>query len=266
MDSQTHDTSMYKTILNPILVVTFLLFLTPSSFAEKLRVYIEAIHHRPAIDLVEKIRPFLNKTAVLTSNGYNLIIKADYKNYLIAKILIRQFDQPLKKLKISVSQDNRFLSQSNSSFHTNIKIINSESKRRRDKIKTIVTLEGKAAFIQTSQSFPIVSQQNTNQQVSHSVKYKKLNSGFYVLAKLHGNSVSLSIATQRQALSRSGGGQFHSQTQSTQLSGPIGKWILLGGHSLHNTTSSSAKNRQIITTQKSNEKSASIYIRVDIIP
>jgi len=227
------------------------------------RIYVEAVYHRPATDLVKLIKPFIDQPSVLKSVDSNLIIKANYKNYLLIKQLIRQFDQPLKKLKISISASPNRFDQTSSNVKNIILTINSNSKRNKDKIRTIIATEGYPAFINTSRSFPVLTQSTNANGTTSSTKYKHLNSGFNVITKIHGDTATLVIYAQTQALSRAGGGHFNSQQSHTKITIPLDQWTRIAGG---NDTPNRSQSSLIISTKNRNQASDSLYIKVKLLP
>jgi hypothetical protein len=107
--------------------------------------------------------------------------------------------------------------------------------------QNLQVLEGSSAFIRTGQSVPVrqplVTRTIINgrvvENVSNTVEYRDVTTGFYVLPRLAGDRVTLDINPQRDTLARPEQnlprGSVNVQQASTTVSGRLGEWIEVGG-------------------------------------
>jgi len=132
------------------------------------------------------------------------------------------------------------------------------------------TLEGQWAFIQTGQKVPYYSSTITPFEKSNKhYPYRKNNvelvdvsSGFEVLPRLNGQSVSLNIRPQNQSLNKRYPGQINTRSVNTTVSGQLDQWIFLGD--ISNTINT--RTQGFIYKNKGRSESNSGYmIRVSII-
>lgn len=99
--------------------------------------------------------------------------------------------------------------------------------------QTIRALEGREAFIRVGQSVPVRGQQvrrtvvggQVVEQVVNTTEYREVATGFYVLARVAGDRVTLDVSPQRESLSRQAPGAVDVQSVVTTVSGRLGEWI-----------------------------------------
>ncbi len=96
----------------------------------------------------------------------------------------------------------------------------------------VQVLEGNVAFIRAGQSVPVPSRQvvQTPQgtQIVESTQFRDFNTGFQVLPRVSGDTVTVEINPQRE---RASGfrGAGNVQGMSTVVSAPLGEWMEIGG-------------------------------------
>ncbi len=131
---------------------------------------------------------------------------------------------------------------------------------------TVTTLDGQPAYIQTGQSVPIPSQ---NTIVTHNgvivqdtLEYRDVTSGFYVLPRLTGDSVTLLIAPQLSKVNQGNNLSFDIQQVETTVNGKLGQWMEIGG-----IDQSSQDNRSIIlgSSKRTRQERHTVLIKVDEI-
>lgn len=227
--------------------------------------YIETIYHRPALELVPLIKPFLSQQGKIKHLDASLIIRTDYKNYIQIKQLIRQFDQPPRKIRISLRQSSAQTVSDDMAADSRDTIINSESRRRNATVKMLITRENTPAYFNNSFSFPVASQVSSShspQLSQQTIHYHTIKSGFYVLATLHGDTVTIAITTSKASLHPQAGGRYSSQASQTRLTGPLDKWLLISGHNNSTTNHSS---RHVISTKSRKHNHINTYIKIEAL-
>lgn len=113
----------------------------------------------------------------------------------------------------------------------------SHSAERERGTQTVRVLEGREAFVRIGQSLPVREFQvrrtvvggQVIEQVVEGARYREAASGFYVLARLVGDRVTLDIRPQHEAFSTETPGSIQFQRLVTTVSARLGEWIEIGG-------------------------------------
>ncbi len=131
----------------------------------------------------------------------------------------------------------------------------------------VQTVEGRAAFIQTGQSVPFAAPQTIITPAgiiaTDSVQYRDITSGFYVLPRLAGEQVTLSIAPQLASLDERTPGIINTQNLATTITGRLGEWLDIGGvdHS-----SQRHERRHLTSSNNSRRENRRIQLKVVELP
>jgi hypothetical protein len=102
------------------------------------------------------------------------------------------------------------------------------------KSQQVQVLEGKRAYIQAGTAAPIpqrqIVQSPRGTQVIDTTGYRNVTSGFYVLARVSGDRVTLEIGAQNDSISSDQRGYPAADIQqaATTLSGRLGEWLVVG--------------------------------------
>jgi len=101
-----------KMLIN-LVVMLLVLASSFASHAQAEAMLLEKIklQHKPAGDIIPLIEPFLPENAVISGEGYKIILKTTAENMPQVKQLIADLDTPLQQLRISVSLDPAVLQQ-----------------------------------------------------------------------------------------------------------------------------------------------------------
>jgi hypothetical protein len=101
-------------------------------------------------------------------------------------------------------------------------------------MQRVQVLEGNVAFIRAGQSVPVPSQQVVQTpygtQIVQSTQFRDFNTGFQVLPRVSGDTVTVEINPQRERPGRYPG-TGNVQSVSTVVSAPLGEWMEIGGAS-----------------------------------
>jgi type II secretory pathway component GspD/PulD (secretin) len=126
--------------------------------------------------------------------------------------------------------------------------------------------EGSEGYIETGESIPYFSgsywRGGRHGIVEGGIDYKDINTGFYVLPRVHSEQVTLDVSPYKQSQSRKRGGNIETQSASTRITGQLGQWLAIGGIS-GQTQSSSTRIGSYGSTQS--RDSASIWIKADLV-
>lgn len=219
------------------------------------------LRHRTAAELLPVIQPFLEPHERASDWGFQLIIQAEPNKIDEIRQLLEQMDKPARRLLISVdSNDSGISHDSQTALHGRLSTrgsdgrinIKRQSTRTSDSgIRSIQTLEGSAALIQSGQQI----HENNWSRDRHGRPYQSTNQrnlvqGFYVVATVHGDSVTLELSNENDRLDGQNRQITRSQSTSTRISGPLNQWIQVGAiHSTENSEQSDilAKSRNYST-------------------
>jgi len=254
------------------------------------------LHNRPAEEIIPIVRPMLGAGEVITGQGFKLFLRSSAETLEQVEAMIDVLDAAAKMLQISVFQgskrdlealridanlqiegDNTSVdigsSNDNSAGSVNYNSgnvsggVDASNTRERSYNKPVHSLrvsEGREGFIETGEQIPYftgVSRIAPGTTVG-STEYKNVTTGFYVLARIHGDGVTLQISPFKNSLSKTNAGNINTQSASTVISGPIGRWLQIGGVSEESSGSQSGIGSYGSTQGKSRDR---IWIKADLV-
>lgn len=229
---------------------------------------IVTLKHRSAEELLPVIRPLLDQGEVASGVNYQLILRTSPHHLAQIKKLLERIDIAPRRLKITVMQnvDSETIARLtglsvsaglNREAHitvpggNNRSGLNVELGQGQDKLKAQVAstrsleddrktqqlqvLEGNHALVRSGQNVPVSQRQVIRHpwgtQVIDSTQYQEVSSGFYVLPRLNGDTVTLEISAQNDSLAPDGGtlaAPVRGQQISSTVSGRLGEWLVAG--------------------------------------
>jgi hypothetical protein len=244
-----------------------LLVCLSSGWAEQ-RLEVIPLQHRLVEDVVPILRPLVEPGGSITGMSNQLIIKASPGNIAELKQVLASIDRPPRRLMITVRQD--VSGSDTSRDHgisgryrqgditvradrldriregAAVGIEDDDGNRLRYHIQDqagtrddrhtfrIQATEGYPAYIQTGQSIPIPERSTHigpgGVIVQDGVHYHDATSGFYVLPRVQGDTVTMQIAPHLTTVQH--GHQppvIRMQDVQTTISGRLGEWIAIGG-------------------------------------
>lgn len=239
------------------------------------------LKHRTAAELLPVINSFMEPYERATEWGYQLIIQADDKKIEEIKQLIEQIDTPARRLLISVD------TQGNSSNHDNqfgaqgrikgkqgevvigdgnsnrVEIKRYSSQEQNSGVRSVQTLEGSAALVQTGQEIQqrhwSVEQNGRPQQQT---SQRNLAQGFYVTATVQGDWVTLELSNQDDRLNAQQQHITETQSTNTRISGRLNEWISVSNiDAQQNSTSRDTLSRSKTYSTNNNE----LRIKVELL-
>jgi len=224
------------------LILVFILIFNSTSLADSTEMAIFPLIHKPAVDLVDLIKPLVGKQGSATAFSDKLIVRAPGNKLEEIRWLISELDKPARNLliEVNVSRTRQTNGQGtgitgnigNKIKHSHIHGHQASTQGKGASQQRIRTIEGHAALIQTGESVPIyqVKQESHGKDTiqSYEVQHKEVTRGFFALPRLHGDQVTLEIHQQAdQASTRTM--HFNTQKASSIIRGKLGEWIELGG-------------------------------------
>lgn len=258
-----------------VLALILALALPVRAFAATLHLHVIELQHRSAEEAIPLVKPFVAAGGAVTGTGYKLIVRTTDENFTAIQQLIAEIDTAPRQLMVTVrqssdssgrSQGARINGQIRSdngqlSVRGQGQVYSTESRDSNPGEQRLQVQEGQWATIHVGQSVPIVSRQVLpNGSINDTVQYKAVTSGFDVLARVHGDLVTLSIRPIKAALSPQGGGIIDEQQAQTTVSGRLGTWITLGGIS---ETRSRSGSGTVYQTESHSNQVGTISVRVD---
>lgn len=215
------------------------------------------LRHLTAEQAVELVKPFIEKEGALSGHNNQLIVRTTAENLAQIREMLKALDIAPRRLLITVKQD-RLIEQADNEISTRggirsgdvhisagkpgtkprdgaeVRIIRSDALAQDKNAQQVQVLEGSAAFIEIGQSIPVAERTVegggiTNPRLYNSITYKNVTTGFSVLPRVSGDTVTLEVAPQRAAPSAQGGGRIDTAQMHTTVSGKLGEWIDIGG-------------------------------------
>jgi len=185
------------------------------------------LSNRTSAALLPAAQNFIGKDGTVSAYGNQLIVNAEPDKIQGLRALLSQLDTPSKRLLITVDT-NENNQQSNGDNQTQIITYSTES--RDGGIQQIQASEGVPALVQVGQSVPLTTTQpDAYGRPQNQTQYRNVTQGFYVTASVTGETVHLSISTNRDRMSQERPDVVNVQSTDTTVSGRLGEWIPLAG-------------------------------------
>lgn len=274
------------TIVKTAIFVSFLLALG----ATHAELEIIPLRHRTVDQVLPVLQPLVEPGGVLTGQNNQLIVRTSARNLAEIRRVLASLDTPQRRLLISVrfgsnarSRDqaleargtvrsgdvtisNRPVPSNQTSVTIGARASDSFSREQVD--QRIQVLEGGRAYISTGESRPIrqgiVTVTPSGSTVTQGTDFQDASTGFEVVPRLSGDTVTLDIAPQRETfggpVGRGGASTVQSQRAATTVSARLGEWFEIGGVG----EASDASARGIGSRRAASTSSArQIWVRVD---
>ncbi|MGA7802387.1 MAG: secretin N-terminal domain-containing protein [Gammaproteobacteria bacterium] len=256
------------------------------------------LHHRSASEIIPILRPLLAQDEAMTGTGYQLIVRAAPARMQELEAVVHQLDKAPQRLRITVRRASRSQMKAlgldagggagtgrarvystdrgvgpglnvvhrGADGEVHSRVLSTESRDTHNDVQQLQVVEGRDALIRFGLSFPVpqqsVSWVNGQPVVQDTLAYKDIGSGFYVRARIKGDTATVDISPQRQALAPEGGGMITSQQLTTTVSGKVGHWLDLGG-------AAGATDQQdagtVYRTEQRGESRDRVWLKVDIV-
>lgn len=249
-----------------------------------------ALQQRPAAEVAEVLKPLLAPQESVSGDGYTLILNVEPSRLDDLRATIATLDRAPRQLRISVRQqlatDDRMTrggvvanvgdgrsrvivgapdaGSGASARYGGVGVYGADPQgRQRDSTEqTVLALEGRPAHIAVGLDAPIDGTcENGYGERQPCTEYRDVSTGFDVLARLDGTGVMLDVSPQAQHLTRNGMVAF--AAAQTQLHGPLGQWIEVGG-----VVSSAGESEDdvLASTARRSRSARRIAIKVELVP
>jgi type II secretory pathway component GspD/PulD (secretin) len=232
------------------------------------------LKHRTAAEVIPVLQPLMEKGGALTGQDYKLFVRTSPANLRQLRAALAQIDRQPNQLIVSVRRSTEQEVQreraqasgtvSNRGAAVSVRATESNARDRSSGIASVQVIEGNSAFISSGSDVPIVTSVvvggGRRPFAGATTSYRNVSSGFVVTPRVNGTQVALDIEQQDERLAN---GTIQTQHLTTQVSGPLGEWIRLGG--VNETTST--QQRGILSRQYSTQSDArEIWVQVESVP
>lgn len=248
------------------------------------------LQQRPAGELMPVLQPLLEPQESVTGDGFTLILNVEPARLEQLRATVATLDRAPRQLRISVRQQvttEDHLTTSGAGVdagdgsssvivvppdagsgaevrYRGVGVVGTDPQgRQRDRTEqTVVALEGRPAHIAVGLVAPFDSVcEDAWGGRRGCTEYREVSTGFEVLARLDATGVTLDVSPQAQRLA--GGDVTVFQAAQTQLRGPLGQWLELGGE-----VASSGESRLgvLASTARRGHSERRIAIKVDLAP
>ena len=253
------------------------------------------LSNRPAEEIIPVVNPMLGAEDAISGQGFKIFLRSSPETLAQVREMIEVLDIAAKVLQISVFQGNTrdlsalgidgniqiesggasieigtgtnqnsagSISYSTSNTSGNINATSTRMRLEDSPIHQIRVSEGTEAYIETGEQIPYISGINwiLPRAANGGIEYKDVTTGFYVLARTHGDNVTLQVSPFKNSQTKARGGNIETQSAYTTISGPISKWLLIGGATEQLKRTQSGTVSYNSTQSRNNE---SIWIKAD---
>ncbi len=241
------------------------------------------LQNRPAEEVMPIIRPMLGPGDAISGRGFKLFLRSSPQTLAQVKELLGNLDVAASVLQISVFQGNdrdlKALSISgylqiqkgdprvsigNSNARVGVDAISTRGRLRDNPIHRLRVTEGTEGYIETGEQIPYFSGINwiAADTAMGSIDYKDVTTGFYVLARLHADKVTLQVSPFKHSRSKASAGVINTQRTNTTITGQLGMWLLIGGNTEHVQGSQGGIGSYSSTKSRNNQ---SIWIKAELV-
>jgi hypothetical protein len=249
-----------------------------------------ALQQRPAAEMAQVLQPLLGPQESVSGDGYTLILNVEPARLEQLRATIAELDRAPRQLRITVRQQLFAEDRMNAAGigadlgdeqarvivsppdagsgaqlrYRGIGVYGTDSQGRQRETgeQTVLALEGRPARIAVGLIAPFDSLCEDGYGARRTcTEYREVSTGFEVLARLGADGVTLDIAPQAQQLAAPGVVAF--QVAQTQLHGPLGQWLELGGEV---TRSGESERGVLASTARTGRSARRIAIKVDLAP
>ena len=249
-----------------------------------------ALQQRPAAEMAQVLQPLLGPQESVSGDGYTLILNVEPARLEQLRATVAELDRAPRQLRITVRQQLFAEDRMNAAGvgadlgdrqarvivsppdagsgadvrYRGIGVYGTDPQGRQYESgeQTVLAQEGRPARIAVGLIAPFDSVCDDDYGARRTcTEYREVSTGFEVLARLGGGGVTLDISPQSQQLAEAGVVAF--QVAQTQLHGPLGQWLELGGEV---TRSGESERGVLASTARTGRSARRIAIKVDLAP
>lgn len=179
------------------------------------------LRHQTAERVIPVLRPLLEPGGALSGQYNQLIVRTSPANLAQIRAALEAIDRPAKRLVISVRFD-RADESAVGEIGADARISN-----RGSSAELRVRDSGRSAGEQVDQRLQVLEGGQAYISAGESRAYADAATGFTVVPRLAGSSVTLEILAQQESFAR--GGAIQGQRAVSTVSGRLGEWLELAG-------------------------------------
>jgi type II secretory pathway component GspD/PulD (secretin) len=236
--------------------------MSTAAWAQQTVLEVIQLKYRRVDEVIPILRPLMPPQGSLSGLNSQLIVRTTPENLAEIKQILATIDAAPRRLMISVRQDadlerSRQGGQISGSAQVGdnvtvtvpgrptppgatarvddvrAKVYSSESQKTDQVSQQVQVIEGGRALIRVGQSVPVRTRQTidtpTGRRRTETIEYRDVDSGFYVVPRVSGDTVTLEIFTAADALQSPATGAASIQRVQTVVSGRLGEWIEIAG-------------------------------------
>jgi hypothetical protein len=228
--------------------------------AQPMQIEVIELYARDADEMVRLLRPMLAPGGTIRGFRDKLVISTTPENLADLRRILDQVDAPPHQLVITVRQmlssqslernleisgsvggeHGRVTVPKKSAFagqqagareadHIDVRIDSSRSDVGGGAQQSVRVTEGVPAFIAIGESVPIRVQSGAGNSRGRPVEYHNVVSGFYAVARLRDETVTIQLASKADTVIDHATGAAHIERVTSVLSGRLGEWLEVGG-------------------------------------
>ena len=266
-----------------------------------LRLEIIPLQHRTTDEVIPVIRPLLGAGATVTGMNNQLIIKASADDIDMVRRLLLSLDTRPRRLLITVTHDVTEVTaaarqslagsvaagdveiaagnagrrgtgasvtlQQGDGDHARLQLNDSHSSVTDNNDMRVQALEGQPAFIESGSQVPLASRNAYRTRdgivVQDTLEYHNATTGFYVIPRINGDTVTLAISPFMTNIDAAHPGAFKIDNIETTVRGRLGEWIAIGGYQQQQQRRGSGLFSQ---QQQQRKRQHDTYIKVEELP
>jgi type II secretory pathway component GspD/PulD (secretin) len=248
-------------------------FAAAAALAQSLEVI--DLQHRRAEEVIPVLQPLLEPGGALTGKDYKLFVRASAANVKQLRQALAQLDRQPRQLFVSVRRSTQqeiererasvsgtVRTGDHPAGNVTVRATDDSARDRNTGVASVKVIEGNAAFISSGASVPIITAiaagGGRRPWAAAASSYRNIGSGFVVTPRIANSEVVLEIEQQDEQLDN---GNIRTQSLATQVRGPVGAWIALGGIS---ESSSSTRSGILSREYATHADQRSIWVKVEL--
>jgi type II secretory pathway component GspD/PulD (secretin) len=266
-----------------------LLALLACSVALSQEMQVIDLHYRRADDVIPILRPLLDPGDALTGADDKLFVRAGPAALARVAQALEVVDRPQRQLLITVGQGrvtelaaadargSATVSSGDVSIGVNrppgtdtsaqVVVAGRRQQANLHNVSSVRAIEGVEAYVAVGQQVPFtstdVAQGRGGTVVQTSTTYRDASTGFYAIARLSGDRVTLVISPRQQSYDRSRGGTIRTAGAESTVTARLGEWVELGAV---RETGSSSDSGLLAWGRHTEQSQYSVWLKVDESP
>lgn len=199
------------------------------------------LHHATAAQALPVLEPLLDPGDAITGVDDKLFVRAGPAALERVQAALAVIDRQPRELVITVAQGTLLAGDvaaargsatvSAGDASAQVVVLASGRQLRLDNQSSVRAVEGMEAWISTGRSVPYTTtwrEPGPGGTVQRSTTYQGVDSGFYALARVNGDVVTLEISARQQSLAPGRSGEARTAGANSVVRARLGEWVQLG--------------------------------------